>query len=52
MFDETLGIQTLDHVGHTRLGDPKTQRDINGPGITLRVDQLLDPFKIILDSGR
>ena len=52
VFDKTLGIQTLDHVGHTRLGDPKTQRDINSTGIPLRIDQLLDPFKIILDGRR
>lgn len=52
MLDESLGIKALDHVGHARLGDPETHRNIDHTGITLGINQFLDPLKVVLDGRR
>ena len=51
VFKETIGVEPLDHVGDAGLGNLQAGGDIDDAGVTLRVNQLEDPFEVILDCG-
>ena len=52
VLEETLSVETLNHVGDAGLRDAETGGDVDDPGVALGVDELQDTFEIILDRGR
>ena len=52
VLEQTLAVETLNHVGDAGLRDAETGGDVDDPGVALGVDQLQDAFEIILDRGR
>ena len=51
VFQEALGIESLDHIGHAGLGDFERGRDIDNPGVALGINEFEDSLEIILDCG-
>ena len=52
VLEETLAVETLNHVSDTGLRDAETGRDVDDTGVALGVDQFQDAFEVILDRGR
>ena len=52
VFEQTLGVEPLDHIGNTRLGNFETGGDIDHAGVSLRIDQIENALEIIFDRGR
>jgi len=50
VFDETGTGEFLHHAGHGRLPDFERGRDVHHAGVTFRLDQLMNPFEIILGA--
>src|SRR6185436_20905290 len=48
--DQPLLVQFLDHAGDGSLGDIQRGSDVCHAGITLVVDQLVNPFEIIFGA--
>ena len=49
--NKPLGIEPLDHVGHTGLRDPKAGRYVHDASVPLRFDEFMDPLEIIFGGG-
>ena len=52
VFEQALGVEPLDHIGNTRLGNLEAGGDIYHARVPLRIDQIEDAFEIILHGGR
>jgi hypothetical protein len=52
VFEETLGIEPLDHVRDAGLRNFQRGRDINYAGIALGINQFENAFEVILDRSR
>lgn len=52
VFDKTLGIQALDHVGDARLGNSQTPGNIHDSGISLCINQFLNALQVVFDRRR
>ena len=52
VLEETIGIEPLDHVGDAGLRNLEPGRDVDDARISLGIDEIQDPFEIILDCGR
>ena len=52
VLEETLTVETLNHVGDAGLRDAEAGGDVDHAGVALGVDQLQDAFEVILDRGR
>ena len=51
VFEQSLRVESLNHIRHARLGDVQALRDIDDSRISLGIDQLENPFEIILHGG-
>lgn len=52
VFQQAFGIQALNHVRDTGLGDAQSRSNIDHAGITLAIDQFQNSLEVILDCGR
>ena len=52
VFEQTFGIEPLDHVGDAGLRDFQAGRDIDDAGVALGINQFQNAFEIIFDRGR
>jgi len=52
VFDEPLGIKSLEHVGHAGLGNAEVFRDVHGAGVAFGLDQMEDLFEVVVHRGR
>ncbi len=48
VIDESAGGERADHVGHGRTAEAQRYRHVGHTGITLLVNQLLDPLEMVL----
>ena len=51
VFEQSLGVETLDHVGDAGLGDAKAGRDVDDPRVALGVNQFEDALEVIFHRG-
>ena len=51
VFEQTVGIKPLHHIGHARLGNLEARGDINYARVALGVDQLENAFEVIFYGG-
>src|SRR4029453_1280570 len=52
VFEQSLTVEALDHVGYARFRYFKAGGDIDHARVSLCVDQLQDPLQVILHGGR
>ena len=51
ILKQAFGVESLNHIGHARLRDFETTGDIDHAGVAFGINQLEDPFQVILDRG-
>ncbi len=51
VFEQAVYVESLHHVRDACLRDPKACRDVDDAGVTLGIDQLENPLKVILHRG-
>lgn len=52
IFEKSLAIEALHHVGDAGLRNLQRSRDIDDASVTFGVDEFEDTLEVILDSGR
>ena len=48
---KSFRIKSFDHVCNAGLRDSQTSCNIDNPGITLGINEFLNPFQIVFNSG-
>ena len=51
ILEQALGVEALDHVGHTRLADAEAAGDVHDAGVALGVDEFEDALQVIFYRG-